>query len=170
MLEVGKAGTAGVDKGVLPFLRDGVVVATVRASRWKEAAGAVIGDEEWLFEKARGTLVARHALDPEGTSRLSARQTSFWRGTWTADLEGTPVETQSTSRWRNRRRFLVGGREIARSGDTGGWSPRPTLIAEGSLPLDHQVFLLWLEMVISRRDQAAVAAAAAGAAAAGGGG
>ena len=167
MLEVGKAGTAGADEGVLPFLRNGDVVATVRASRWKEAATAVVGDQEWVYEKARGTLVARRATDPEGTPRLSARQVSFWRGTWAADLEGTPVETQSTSRWRNRRRYLVGGREIARSEDTGGWSPRPTLIAEDSLPLDHQVFLLWLELVIRRRDQAAVAAAA-GAAAAGG--
>ena len=167
MLEVGAAGTHGVGKGVVPFLRDGEVVATVRASSWKESATAVVGDREWVFDKARGTLVARRSTDPEGTPRLSARQTSFWRGTWEADLEGTPARTQSTSRWRNRRRYLVGDREIAESGDTGGWSPRPTLVADDSLPLDHQVFLLWLELVISRRDQAALTAAA-GAAVVGG--
>ena len=125
---------------------------------------AVVGGHEWVFAKARGTLVARRADDPEGTSRLSARQTSFWRGTWGVDLEGTPVEVQSTSRWRSRRRYSAHGEEIARSGDTGGWSPRPTLLSDDSLPLHQQVFLLWLELVISRRDQAALAGATAAAA------
>ena len=41
MLELGKAGSAGVAHGVVPVLRDGAVVATVRASNWRErAAGA----------------------------------------------------------------------------------------------------------------------------------
>ena len=163
MLQVGKSGSAGVGRGVLPFLRDGAVVATVRASQWKEAATAVIDDREWVFAKSRGTLVARWAADPEGTSRLSARQSSFWRCTWEAELDGTPVEVRSLSRWRSTRGYLVDGREIARSGNTGGWSPRPTLTAEASLPLHQQVFLLWLELVISRRDQAALAGATAAA-------
>jgi len=163
VLEVGKAGSAGVAKGVLPFLRDGVVVATVRASQWKEAAAALVGDREWVFAKSRGTLVARWAVDPEGTSRLSARQASFWRGTWEVDLEGAAVEVRSLSRWRSTRQYLVDGREVARSGSSGGWSPRPTLSCADSMPLHQQVFLLWLELVINRRDQAALAGATAAA-------
>ena len=159
MLEVGKAGTAGVANGVLPFVRDGAVVATVRSSQWKEAATAVVGDRQWVFAKSRGTLVARWAVDPEGTSRLSARQSSFWRRTWEVDLEGTAVEVRSVSRWRSTRQYLVDGREVARSGSTGGWTPRPTLSGADSLPLHHQVFVLWLELVINRRDQAALAGA-----------
>ncbi len=159
MLVLGKAGSAGTEKGVSPVLRDDVVVATVRASRWKEAATAVVGDREWVFAKSRGTLVARWAVDPEGTSRLSARQSSFWRGTWQVDLEGTAVEVRSLSRWRSTRHYLVDGQEVARSGSSGGWSPRPTLSSADSLPLHQQIFLLWLELVISRRDQAALAGA-----------
>ena len=49
---------------------------------------------------------------------------------------------------------------MAESGTTGGWSPRPTLTADDALPLDQQVFLLWLELVISRRNTAAVGAGA----------
>jgi hypothetical protein len=56
-------------------------------------------------------------------------------------------------------RFLTGDRQIPESGSTGGWSPRPTLDADRSLPLEHAVFLLWLELVISRRNTAAVAEA-----------
>jgi hypothetical protein len=49
---------------------------------------------------------------------------------------------------------------VAESGTTGGWSPRPTLTADDRLPLDQQVFLLWLEVVLNRRNQAAIGAAA----------
>jgi hypothetical protein len=73
------------------------------------------------------------------------------------------VEVRSLSRWRSTRGYFAGGREIARSGTTGGWSPRPTLTADDALPLHQQVFLLWLELVISRRDQAALAGATAAA-------
>ncbi len=159
MLELGKAGTAGVGKGVIPVLRDDAVVATLQASDWKESATAVIGDHEWLFSKRRGELTGRWAADPEDTARLRARQTSLWKGTWTAQLEGTPVDVEILSYWKGTHRFVSGGRQVAESGTTGGWSPRPTLTGEAELPVEHQVFLLWLELVLSRRNTAVVAAA-----------
>jgi hypothetical protein len=169
VLELGKAGSAGAGKRVLPVLRDGVVVATLRASNWKEAATAVVGDREWVLAKAKKELTARWAADPEDAVRFRARQTSFWKGTWEADLEGTPVRAEVASRWKGGYRYLSGDREVARTGTTGGWSPRPKLTADGSLLLDQQVFLLWLALVMSRRDQAVMAGAlAAGAAAAAG--
>lgn len=159
MLELGKAGTAGAAKGVIPVLADGVLVASLRAANWKEQATAVVGDREWSFSKRRGELTGRWALDPEDTARLRARQASFWKGTWVADLEGTVVEVATLSHWRGTHRFLSGGQQVAHSGSTGGWSPRPTLTATPQMPLDHQVFLLWLELVLSRRNTATMAGA-----------
>jgi hypothetical protein len=164
VLELGKTGSAGVERGVVPVLRDGVVVARLRASSWKEAATAVVGDREWRFAKHKRELTGRWAADPEG-SRLRARQRSAWRGTWTLDLEGTALEMRSASVWRGTHRYLAGGRQVAQSGSQGVWSPRPTLTADASLPLDHQVFLLWVELLLQRR--AATTAAAGGAAVAG---
>jgi hypothetical protein len=158
VLELGRTGTAGAERGAIPVFRDGSVVATLRASDWKESATAVVGDREWVFSKRKGELTGRWAAEPEGTARVSARQTSLWKGTWTADLEGTPVDVESASYWKGTHRFLSGGRQVAESGSTGGWSPRPTLSAD-ALPLDHQVFLLWLLLVISRRNTAAISAA-----------
>jgi hypothetical protein len=163
VLELGKAGSAGTEKGVLPVLRDGAVVATLRASNWKEAATAVVGDREWVFAKHKGELTARWAAEPEDAVRFRARQQSFWKGTWAVDLEGTAVEVHSASMWKGTHRYLTGGRQVAESGTSGGWSPRPTLTAEGSLPLDRQVFLLWVELVISRRNTAAATAVTTGA-------
>jgi hypothetical protein len=157
VLEVGKAGAA-YPKGELPILRDGSPVAVLRASNWKEAATAVVGEREWTFIKRKGEILGRWSAEPEYSVRLRARQTSFWKSTWSVDLEGRPVEVQNVSMWKSARRYLSGGQQIARSGSTGGWSPRATLDADGALPLHQQVFLLWLELVLSRRNNAAVAA------------
>ena len=170
MLELGKAGTCGVGKGVLPVLRDGAVVASLHAQNWREAATATIGDRQWVLAKHRSDLTGRWATEPEHAVRVRARQSSWWKGTWEVDLEGTVVEVESASFWKGTHRYLVGGRQVAESGTTSGWSPRPTLTTDGSLALDHQVFLLWLELVVSRRNTAAVGVAAGAAVVAGGSG
>jgi hypothetical protein len=167
MLEIGKSGSAGVQRGELPVLRDGVVVARLEASNWKEQATAAVGDREWLFTRMKGELTARWAADPADTARLRARSASWWKGTWQVDLDGTGLEMRSASAWKGTHRFVVGDRQVAESGSTGGWSPRPTLTADESLPLDHQVFLLWLELVMNRRNMNTAVAAGAGAAIAG---
>jgi hypothetical protein len=160
VLELGKAGTAGYHKGELPVLRGGSPVAVLRAPNWKEAATAVVGDREWTFVKRKGEILGRWSVEPEDSVRLRARQTSFWKSTWSLDLEGRPVEVQNVSMWKSARRYLSGGQQLAQSGATGGGSPRATLDADDALPLHQQVFLLWLELVLSRRNNAAVAAGA----------
>jgi hypothetical protein len=72
---------------------------------------------------------------------------------------------QNASMWRGTHRYVSGGRELAESGSTGRWSPRPTLTADAALPLHQQVFLLWIELVLSRRNTAAAAGVAAATAA-----
>ena len=151
MLELGKAGVFGVGSGVHPVLADGVAVGTLRASRWKEQATAFVGEREWLFGKRQGQLQGRWAVDPEGSARLRARRVALWKGTWVADLEGTLVEVEKLSLWTSAHRFVSGGQQVAHSGTTGGWSPRPTLTAAPGMPLHHQVFLLWLELVLRGR-------------------
>jgi hypothetical protein len=159
VLELGKPGSAGCGKGELPVLREGAVVAVLRASNWKEAATAVVGEREWVFAKHKGELTGRWVAEPDGAVRLRARQANFWKGTWSLDLEGRPVVSESVSFWKSDRRYGSGSATVAESGSTGGWSPRPTLRADAELPLHQQVFLLWLELVISRRNTAVVAGA-----------
>jgi hypothetical protein len=79
VLELGKAGSAGTGKGALPVLRDGAVVATLRASNWREKASALVGGREWVFAEHGRELNARLAAEPEDTARLRAWQKSFSR-------------------------------------------------------------------------------------------
>ena len=158
MLELGKSGAHGTAKGTLPVPADGVVVATLQASNWKEAATAQVGERSWVFSKAGRELTGRWAVDPEDAVRLRARQTSYWQGTWTMELDGVAVTVTPASRWKGTHRYAVGGRQLAESGTTGSWSPRPTLTVGPDLSLDHAVFLLWVELVLGRRWAAAAAA------------
>jgi hypothetical protein len=96
VIELGKLGGAGVPKNAASVPRDGVVVAVLRASNWK-AAFAVVADREWVFPKRKGELTARWAADPDGTVRVRARRTSFWRSTWMVDLAGQTVTGESAS-------------------------------------------------------------------------
>ena len=113
-----------------------------------------------VHASAARELIGRWAAEPEDAARLRARQTSWWKGTWVLDLEGTPVELEIASRWKGTHRYLTGGRQLAESGTTGGWSPRPTLTAGRRSRCDHQVFLLWLELVSAGGTRAAGATAA----------
>ncbi|WP_261327068.1 hypothetical protein [Modestobacter marinus] len=158
VLELGKAGSSGVEKGVIPVLSGGAVVATLRASNWKESATAVVGDRTWVFGKQSRELTARWEADPEDSVRLRACQESFWKGSWTVDLEGILVEVVTASWWKGTRRYSAAGQLVAESSTTGGRAMRPALTPAPQLPLDHAVFLLWIERVLGRRSAAAAAA------------
>ncbi|WP_138731448.1 hypothetical protein [Modestobacter excelsi] len=158
MLELGKSGSQGTGKGTIPVLSDGAVVATLHASNWKEAATAEVGERSWVFRRRGGReLTGRWAADPEDAVRLRARQTSSWRGTWTMELDGVAVTVTWASRWKGTHSYVVDGRQVAESGRR---STRPTLTTDPGLPLDHAVFMLWVELVLGRRSATAAAAAA----------
>ena len=161
MLELGKPGTAGVDRQTMPVLRDGTLVGRLQASAWRERAIARAGDRDWVYTRAGRELAARWTAEPEGTVRLSARPESLWKGTWTADLDGIQVEIRPASWWKGTRRYAVDGREIGESANASYWVPRPIL------DLDAQVFLLWVELIVRRRTASAAAGGAAAAGTAG---
>jgi hypothetical protein len=168
VLELGKPGTHGVDRETMPVVRDGALVGSLRAAPYREQATARAGDREWVFSRGGRELVGRWAVEPEQANRFSARPVSLWKGTWTADLDGTAVEIRPGSWWKGDRRYVVDGREIGASGNTSRWVPRPTLdLDEGVLDLDAQVFLLWVELTLRRRNAGAAAGGAAAAGAAG---
>jgi hypothetical protein len=160
VLEWGKSGSHGTERGTVPVLADGAVVATLRASNWKEAATAQVGERSWVFRKRGRDLTGREEVDLEDAARLRAHQVSFWKGRWAVELEGTTVEVSTASRWKGTHRYSVGGRQMAESGTTGGWAPRPTLTGRPELPVHDAVFLLWFETILRRRAAAAASAAA----------
>ena len=158
MLELGRSGSHGLPKGTVPVLLGEAVVATLQASHWKEAATAQVGERSWDYRKRDGELIGRWAEEPADAVRLRARKVSVWRREWAVDLAGLQLQMTTASRWKGTHRYSTAGGQVAESGTTGGLSSRPTLTVNGELPLEHQVFLLWVELVLRRRDSAAAAA------------
>jgi hypothetical protein len=162
VLELGKPGTAGVDRETMPVLRDGTPVGSLHAAPWRERATARAGSREWVYTRHGHELTARWAVEPQDAApRLSARPVSLWKGSWTADLDDIHVEIQPASWWKGTRRYVVDGRVLGESGNASRWVPRPTLDLDDTVDLDAQVFLLWVELVLRRRNAGAVAGASA---------
>jgi hypothetical protein len=163
VLELGKAGTAGMQKGECPVLRDGQVVGAMSPKRWRTAALAKLGAEEWVYARYKRDYVGRWATDPEGSMRLRFWQTSMWKDRWAVDLEGRPAEVGRTTRHYGRGTYgvLIDGWLVAVLGGTKGWLTRPTVDATDRLPLHQQMFLLWMQHVLQRRMAARAGAVAA---------
>ncbi len=158
MLELGKSGSHGLARGTVPVLSGDAVVGTLRASNWREAATADIGTNSWVFRRAGAReLTGRWAIDPEDATRLRARQVSAWKGTWEMELDGLPVDVATASRWKGSYRFSTGGELLAETAPVNGWVMRSRLTPQPRLRLEHAVFLLWFQLVLSRRAAAAAA-------------
>jgi len=93
----------------------------------------------------------------------------MWRGTWDITLDGVRYTLAPKSFWRGTHAIERNSQEVAVSGTAGTWSTRMTLDAAEDVPLDHQLFLLWMVFILNRRasNAAASAAVVGGAAAAG---
>ena len=159
----------------MAILRGEVVVAVLAASNWKEEATLRHGETVWKFRSRKGKrLIGTLSTDPEVSdageqARFLAEQASMWRGSWDITLEGIRYTLGPNSLWRGTHRVERCGQEVAVSGAAGTWSTRVTLEAAADVPLDHQLFLLWMVFILNRRasDAATTAAVAGGAAVAG---
>lgn len=162
MLEIGK-----VKDKQAPIFRGEEVVAVLAASDWKEEATLTRGEMVWKLRSRKGKrLVGTLSTDPEVSdtgeqARFLAEQTSWWRGTWDVTLDGVRYTLGPKSVWRGTQRIERSGQEVAVSGTVGTWSPRVTLEAGEDVPLDHQLFLLWMVFILNRRAANAATSTAA---------
>lgn len=160
MLEIGK-----VKDEQAPILRGDEIVATLRASNWKEEATLIRAGTEWALSRKKGRLIGTLTSDPQMSdtgeqARFRAEQVSLWKGTWELTLDGIRYALGPKSIWRGTQTVSRGGQEVAVSGKTKGWSARVTLEAANDVPLDHQLFLLWVVFILDRRAASAATSAA----------
>jgi hypothetical protein len=133
--------------GVNPVLADGVVVGALRAAPVRSSAIAFVEGREWVYERAGSDYLARWAQDAEGVARFQAHRTSWWRGAYALNLEGTSVDCREVSFVDGNRRYSVGDRVIAQSG-----VQDKRLVIHGATDVtpSQAVFLMWLEVVLRR--------------------
>lgn len=149
--------------GSIPVLQDETVVARIRASSWRERADVEMTGAPWAFFKRSGEL---HAVRDGHTGGMLATRPAMFRQRWDVQADAQTYRIQSAGFMSSRYSVLRDGVSIGESGTPRFWSNRPTLDVDASVPLEHQVFLLWVAFIIRRR----TTGTSAGSSAAGGGG
>ena len=145
--------------GIVPVEREGRVVAELRPSSFRERADVAIEGAPWQFFKRSGDL---HAVREGMPEALTASRPSFFRQAWEVDAGTIAYRIEPAGFFRSGYHVLCGATRIGYSDKIGFWTRRPTLDVDPSVPLEHQVFLLWVAYVMRKRSE--------GAATAGGGG
>ena len=151
-LELGTTLTDGVRDKLTPVVRDGVVVASLRSTGWQETVAATVGDRAWAFTGTRDELRARLPADPDGSARFRARHEGWASDLWSIELHEVPVVMELESAARGTHRFTCDGRTLATTVSS-GWQAALRMDVEADLPLDQQVFLLWVALVTRRRNR-----------------
>ena len=154
MLVLGSTMTDGVRDKLIPVLADGAVVASLRSRGWQETVAVTVGEQAWTFHGEREELTGRREDDAGGAVRFRARRTGYASHLWDLELHEVPVRMDLVSAAHGTHRFSSGERVLATT-DATAWSAALSLDAEPGLPLDQQVFLLWVAMVTRRRNRPA---------------
>lgn len=153
MLEWGRKSA-----GIVSVLQDGFVVAQVRQAAMRERAGVAIGSSQWQFYRQRGDL---HAVSVDGTFGMTASPTKIFGVSWDICTGTHAYRMEPMGLFKSGRRVLCAGTPVG-SSDRVGWSRRPTLDVDASIPVEHQVFLLWVLYIIGRRSSGGPGASGGG--------
>lgn len=146
--------------GVVPILRDGYDIAHVRPSSLRERADVEMNAVRWQFFKRRGDL---HAVCDGESVGMTASKPSILRQAWEIQADAQTYRIQPAGFLKTGYQVLRAGATIGHSGKASVWSGRPTLVVETPVPLEHQVFLLWVAFIMRRRASSASASGGGGA-------
>lgn len=144
-------GRSDKDAHTVPVLREGGVVAVLRAAPPPaERVTADVGDRSWVLLRHGRTVTGSPSDAPAGDPVLRA-ETTIAEVLWVR-LDGRPLQVRRLSWLRGMHAYRDGGREVARSGMAGLFRPITTFSADDSLPLEHQVVLMCLDLYTCRRN------------------
>lgn len=146
-------------EGAVRVLHDESVVAEVRASSFRERADVTIGAAQWEFLKRGGSL---HGVPEGAAGAMIASRRSVFRQGWEVEADAQTYRIQPEGFWQNSYSVERSGIRIGESRKAGFWSNRPTLDVDASVPLHHQVFLLWVAFIMRRRASSAAGTTAGG--------
>lgn len=136
---------------------DGRPLALLKPSAWREAATLTLDGADYrLYRRGwRGPFV----LEYNGATLAEAHKPSAWRDQFEISIAGERLNLRRESPWRYGWRLERDGQPIGVLRSTGFW--KRTIEAElpEQLPLAVRLFMLWLTLLVKRRDETTVIAA-----------
>jgi hypothetical protein len=138
---------------------DGVSVAALDLAVFREAATLLIDREEYRLYR-EGWASGDFVLERNGAVVARATKPSAFRNLFEIEYNGQRFTLQRESAWRREFGLYRGEGRIGALAPESTWSR----VAQGELPADLplavRAFMIWLMVVIWRRDDSAAASAA----------
>ena len=139
--------------------RDGRAVAELDISWWRERGELTIAGQTYAI--AREGLIAGDfrmtAVDHSVVA--TACKPSVLRRRFDIVYRGHTVVLEARSAWRRTMDVLLDGRAVGAITPAGAWTRRASAELPDALPLPVQVFVVWLAVLLWKREQDAAAAA-----------
>ena len=131
-------------------LQDGVLLAELRFSRWRENGSIRSGGSIYSIRKD-GIFSNRFLLEENGRFFCCATMKSFWRRTVALDYEGVHYALKSAG-WGRRVDIFREGLETGTVYGSGFFGRGARAEIGERIPLVMQTFLLWLTVLGWNRD------------------
>lgn len=139
--------------------RGGRAVAELDISWWRERGELTI-DGRTYGVRRDGLISGDFTLTaPDGTVVATASKPSILHRRFAVVHGGHTITIEARSAWGRTMDVLLDGRAVGAISPAGAWTRRAVAELPDALPLPVQVFVVWLAVLLWKRDEDAVSAA-----------
>lgn len=139
--------------------RDGRRLAELDISCWRERGELTVDGASFTIARDGFMSGAFRLSGADGRIIASASKPSLFRRRFDIVHGGRTWTLQPRSAWCRAMNVLVDGRDVGAIVPAGAWTRRAAANLPDALPLPVQVFIVWLAVLLWKREQDASAAA-----------
>ena len=136
---------------------DGQPLGTLDISVWRERGDLTVAGQTFHIAR-KGFVSSDFRLEAGGTVVATATKPSVFRREFTVTFSGRTLRLQPRSAWGRALVLREGDREVGFVQPRALWSRRATATMPDTLPLPVRLFVLWLAVLVWKRDDDAAAA------------
>ena len=136
----------------------GQEVGQVRLSAWRERGSVVAGGLEYRISRERAVGTS-FVLEGAGSALARAEKTSAFRRAFAIAHRGEEYTLRARSAWRREMVLFDGEVEIGRVAPERAWGRRARADLPEGLPLEVKLFIIWLSLVLWKRQERAAQSA-----------
>lgn len=137
--------------------RDGQAVAALDIAWWRERGELTIGDATYTITREGFVTSDFRMTASDGTVVAAATKPSMLRRRFEIVHAGHTISLEARSAWGRTMDVQVDGRAVGAITPASAWSRRAIADLPDTLPSPVQVFVLWLAVLLWKRDQDAAA-------------
>jgi hypothetical protein len=137
---------------------EGRPLGTLDISVWRERGDLTVAGQTFAIVR-EGFISSDFRLESRGTVVATAAKPSVFRREFAITFSGRTLRLKPRSAWGRALVLLEGEREVGDVRPRAMWSRRATATLPDTLPVPVRMFVLWLAMLIWKRDDEAATAA-----------